>query len=139
MKLHVVAIAGLTTLSAANAHADQCAYVSKKVADAGAKVIKAAQSTASFCQPCGDTLPGKRVKVETVEVRQVPPMTKSGPIYFEVLVNGVGVDLAYTYAQRGKDKSNPHTLENVGLKVNCGAQGVSARWPDGPEIEGGSD
>jgi len=41
MKPHVIAIAGFTTLSAANAHADPCAHVSKKVADAGAKTIKA--------------------------------------------------------------------------------------------------
>jgi hypothetical protein len=38
----------------ADARADQCSWNSEAISTAGARAIKAAGSTVSFCEPCSD-------------------------------------------------------------------------------------
>ena len=70
--------------------ADQAAWNSKKDADAGAALIVVGQVIRDYCQPCGDSAYTAR-KVTSVTVAQPDPK------YWEVRVNGQGVDLAYEY------------------------------------------
>jgi hypothetical protein len=113
-------LATLSLGAAGAARADQCAYISKDVADRAKGFVNKGDTIAQMCEPCGETTP-KGTKVTAVEVG-VPAKG-----YFELRVNGAGVDLAYVFV---KDRTG--TWSNLGLLVDCGAKGVSATIPKGP-------
>lgn len=126
MALRGVFLVMLAMAIGAPARADQCAWNSNKVAIAGAALIVEAGKTTAFCQPCGDAQPAGAVDNTSVEVRQVAKPTGKDPAYFEVVVNGKGVDLAYVYIL-----NQAGFWVNVGLKVKCGATEVAPHWPIG--------
>lgn len=100
----------LLTIFGAMAFADQCAYITKTQAFSAAKVLRKGANVQLFCEPCGETK-STSVFVETVEVR------KTGyDNYFQVLINGQGIDLAYTYVNG----------RNLGLAIGCDATNVSS-------------
>lgn len=108
---------GLTVfLVSALASADQAAWITKKDADAGAAVIVVGQEIRDYCAPCGEAGYASR-RVVRVEVAQ------PNPGYWEVRVNGRGVDLAYEYVQ-----SNGH-WRNVATLVGLPVSGVPAELP----------
>lgn len=79
-----------TWLAVSPALADQAAWVEKATAERAADRIRSESAIRKFCAPCGDReWTGKPVRM--VEVRN-----PSGSFY-EVVVNGEGLDLAYTY------------------------------------------
>jgi hypothetical protein len=123
MRRWVLAIVTTTILSTtARSEADQAAWNSKHDADAGAALIVVGTELRGYCKPCGDKV------YEPVVVRSVivakPAMDPHGP-YFEVRVNGRGVDLAYEYVPwRGR-------WMNVALLVGLAVVDVPAELPSG--------
>lgn len=97
-------------------HADQAAWITKKDADAGAALIVVGQELRDYCAPCGDRGYTSR-SVASVIVAQ------PNPGYWEVRVNGRGVDLAYEYVLSNGHWTNVATA--AGLKVS----GVPAELP----------
>ena len=73
------------------AYADQCSYISKPQAIAAFSHLNLGQRIYSFCELCGDRVP-QPVVVKSLSIANTP----SGG-YWQVLVNGRNIDLAYTY------------------------------------------
>ena len=96
--------------------ADQAAWISKKDEDAGAALIVVGQELRGYCQPCGDSGYTAR-KVASVTVGQPDPK------YWEVRVNGQGVDLAYEYVL-----SSGH-WKNIAMQIGLSVTGVTAELP----------
>ena len=103
-------------LSSAVVRADQAAWNSKKDADAGAALIHVGQEIRDYCAPCGETAYTAR-SVSNVTVGQPDPQ------YWEVRVNGRGVDLAYEYVRiDGRWK-------NVAMAIGLQVTGVPPELP----------
>jgi hypothetical protein len=111
-----VALGTSVVLISAVVEADQAAWISKKEADAGAALIVVGQELRGYCQPCGDGAYTPR-KVANVTVGQPDPS------YWQVRVNGQGVDLAYEYVL-----SNGH-WKNIAMLIGLHVTGVSAELP----------
>lgn len=98
--------------------ADQAAYISEKEAKKAVKLLKDEKMIIHFCEPCGDTSQ-EAVVIETIEA------VKTGyEDYWEVKVNGKGIDLAYVFYQRKKNK-----WMNVAMKLKIDVSGVSEYLP----------
>ena len=98
------------------AAADQAAWITKKDADAGAAMIPVGHEVREYCAPCGDR--GYVSKnASTVDV------ARADATYWEVRVNGRGVDLAYEYVL-----VNGH-WKNVAMTLGLAVSGVPAELP----------
>jgi hypothetical protein len=113
--------AAFAVLATSEARADQCAWVDKAVAEAAAKYLAPKSDWAQFCEPCGDSKPVYR-KVQSAPVVRA---TSSGG-YWELVIDGVAVDLAYVYAVRATEDKK---LGNLALLAGCPATGVSKTIP----------
>lgn len=108
--------AAVVMFSTARVEADQCAAFSDRTQpDAAMKLIAPGASIAAYCEPCGDAAPMTQV-VETVEVQ-------GGDASWRLVINGAGVDLAYTYL---KQKPDSDKFDNVAKLVGCETSDVSA-------------
>jgi MYXO-CTERM domain-containing protein len=118
-------VVATSMLVPAIAQADQCAWVSKTEAIAGAKDLGAnfGSKYLSFCEPCGDTAP-KAVTVKAVSFS----WADDAHTYFEVKVNGAPVDLAYAYTAVDADADGKTDYwQNVGEAAGCPVQDVSSQ------------
>jgi hypothetical protein len=89
--------------------ADQAAYVSKAEAVKAASVLRNSKEVRHYCQPCGDR------RWEREEVKDVQAKHTGYQDFWEVQINGKGVDLAYIYFEsNGQWKNVAITL---GIKV----------------------
>lgn len=111
--------ASVLALLASVAWADQCAVMSRKQADAAKSVIAEAGQFAQFCGPCEDS-ESVVAKVSSVEVRA---FAGSASLY-ELVVNGAGIDAAYTYVPTAEGK-----WMNLANTIECPAEDVSATIP----------
>jgi len=111
------AMIGLMAFSASLvAQADQAAWIAKKDADAGAALIGVGHEIRDYCAPCHDT--GYKARnVTSVDVGQ----PNAG--FWEVRVNGRGVDLAYEYVL-----INGH-WKNVAMAIGMNVVMVPAELP----------
>lgn len=100
----------LATLSF-SAAADQCYLLDKADAEKGVQVLSKSTTAYKLCEPCGETTP------EKIQIADVKMVDANYNGWFEVQVNGEGVDLAYIFDHYGK---------NVALQTNCYATDVSA-------------
>ncbi len=108
MMRRLVAAAVLVLVPALSS-ADQAAWISKKDAEAAAAKITPGDEVREYCKPCGDK--GYRViKVTKVEVAH----TGEGS-YYEVRLNGKGIDLAYTYIRSGGEWENLAMIVGVAV------------------------
>lgn len=80
------------------AFADQAAYITEKQAKKAAEFLKKKDKIKHFCAPCGD----KESRVEEIETVEAVPTGYEN--YWEVKVNGKGIDLAYVYYELKKGK-----------------------------------
>lgn len=71
--------------------ADQQAYISESNALRAAELLVPGTELQSFCEPCGDLEPAD------VAITSVEAVATGYESFWEVLVNGTGIDLAYTY------------------------------------------
>src|SRR5687767_4904759 len=92
MMNRIFTIVCLSTLLAVSVFADQAAYVTQKQAEKAAAFLKDKPEIRHYCAPCDD----KGDKTEAVStVEAVVADASKG--YWEVKVNGEGIDLAYVY------------------------------------------
>lgn len=102
-------------------YADQAAWITKDQAERGAALIRSSGELRHFCAPCGDNF----YRVETVSSVEAVKAGGSNPgdTYFEVVVNGNGIDLAYVYILLdGK-------WVNAAMQLNIPVEGVSKFLP----------
>lgn len=111
-----IGIAGLS-LTANAALADQCAYISKPEALMAAAHLQLGQTIYNFCENCGDRRP-RPVTVQALSVGTVDYQD-----YWQVSVNGRGIDLAYTYLNMNPEQ--PRQQTNLALVVGCPTQGAT--------------
>lgn len=101
------------------ARADQCAWIEEKHAKAALAHLKEGSEWAELCEPCGET----RAEVHRVGRATAEPV--DGGRYWEVQIDGRGVDLAYTYVHDGGDTG----FTNLAKLVGCPATSVTRRIP----------
>lgn len=105
-------LAAFLTTTAITVFADQAAWITKAQAEKAAAFLKKHKEIRHYCAPCDDK--GDRVE-EIVNVEAVKIEGQEN--YWEVQVNGQGIDLAYVYfkAKKGKWKN---LAKEVNLKVH---------------------
>lgn len=106
----------LATLSF-SAFADQCSYISNTMAKRGALLLSPGAEIAEVCEPCGDA----PYVTSTTKVKSVEVIDTGYENYKQVVVNGKGLDLAYTFV-----KVAPSKFLNVAKVIGCKAQDVSS-------------
>lgn len=95
-------------------YADQAAWITKEQAEKGAALIRTSSEIRHFCAPCNDNF--YRVeKISTVSAMKANGSSDSDS-YYEVVVNGTGVDLAYVYILSGGKWLNAAMLLNIPVK-----------------------
>lgn len=113
-----------------NAHADQCALVSEGQAKAAIEFIKTGEALGTLCEPCGDLVtelggPSFPDVVETVALKEYT--LEHNQMYNEVIVNGKGIDLAYTYVVTARTEGQTVSM-NLAYLVGCYTEGVTPRF-----------
>src|SRR5687767_14162728 len=73
---------------------DQAAYITQAQAQKAAAFLKDKKQIRHYCNPCDD----KGDRVEDISTVDAIAVADSNP-YWEVRVNGSGIDLAYVYFQ----------------------------------------
>ncbi|MFT3897422.1 MAG: hypothetical protein QM719_06975 [Thermomonas sp.] len=123
--------AALLALIPAIAGADQFAYLDLKQALAALDALDHAPRTVqAFCAPCGDAR-ATRIEVRDMGIARVwddrgsarPYADGDGRTFWEVEINGTGIDLAYVYVQA------PAGWDNLALKLGLGATDVPRTLP----------
>jgi hypothetical protein len=106
-------VSAIITISLATlAFADQAAYITQKQAEKAAAFLKDKPEIRHYCAPCDD----KGDKTEAVStVEAVVADASKG--YWEVKVNGEGIDLAYIYFKT-KDGKWKNLAKEIGVKVH---------------------
>jgi hypothetical protein len=105
-----LALASMILMTSSMAFADQCAFVSQDTAKKALKMISDLSSIQTLCEPCGETKP------QTIDIKSIGAGDVNYQGFWQVSVNGKGLDLAYTYLNG----------LNVAQLVNCPSQGVSS-------------
>jgi hypothetical protein len=128
MKKQFLAVAALLVLvvSPTIVMADQCAYVSEKQANAAALYLPAGGAFVPFCEPCGDKpFPvGASVTAATSSVNPLPTSaTGLDQNFWELQLNGEGVDLAYIYVKQPNG-----TFINLAKLAHCPTSGVKTAY-----------
>lgn len=78
--------------------ADQAAYITEKEAKKAAEFLKKKGEIRHHCQPCND----KSVRFE--KINTIEAVHTGYQNYWQVKVNGKGIDLAYVYYKKKNDK-----------------------------------
>ena len=108
----------LMPLLCGSAFADQAAWISKQYADAAVEVLGRQKEFRFFCEPCGDAAPAAPTAITNIALDKVSDDE------WEVKVNGLGIDLAYTYVrERG-------VWVNLALLLDVPVQDVSPLLPE---------
>lgn len=102
----------ILTLFTVNALADQAAYITQAQAQKAAAFLKDKKHIRHYCNPCDD----KGDRVEEISTVEAVAVTDSKP-YWEVLVNGKGIDLAYVYYQN-EDGEWKNLAKKMKIKVD---------------------
>ena len=111
MKNTILAVAIFFIMLVIPVFADQAAYVTKKQAEAAAVFLKDKKQIRHYCAPCDDK--GDRVEdINTIDATVVD----EDKGYWEVKVNGVGIDLAYVYFET-KDGKWKNLAKELDIKV----------------------
>lgn len=94
-------------LAPSAARADQAAYITEKQARKAALFLEKKGAVKHFCAPCGD----RQSRFEKIEKIEAVPTGYEN--YWEVKINGRGIDLAYIYYEkkRGKWKNTAQRMD----------------------------
>lgn len=88
---HIALALILTVFAATAALADQAAWITKAQAEKAVALLKDKKQIRHYCNPCTDK--GDKVEdVDTVDLAKIEDED-----FWEVKINGEGVDLAYVY------------------------------------------
>lgn len=93
--------------------ADQAAWITKDEAERTAVFLKDKTQIKHYCAPCDD----KSVTTEDISAVEAAPTGTED--YWEVLVNGKGIDLAYVYFQTKNGK-----WKNLAKEMNIDVENV---------------
>ncbi len=118
-RLRTVFCAVLLTAFAAPTFADQAAWVSRAQAAKALEILARHEMIKHYCAPCGD----KAAVDERIESIGLFPIR--GENYWEIRINGKGVDLAYVYFQE-----KPGKWRNVAMKAKIDVERVPKRLPE---------
>ena len=113
MKLKLTLFAIILTLFAITALADQAAYITQAQAQKAAAFLKDKKQIRHYCNPCDD----KGDRVEDISTVEAVAVADSKP-YWEVLVNGKGIDLAYVYYQEKEGGEWKNLAKKMKIKVD---------------------
>ena len=114
------------------ANADQFAYLDLQQAMAALDALEhAPREVQGYCAPCGDAA-AQRIAVRDLGIARVwdaagsarPYDDGAGNTYWEIEVNGAGIDLAYVYVR------TPAGWENLALRLGLEASDVPRMIPD---------
>ena len=104
------------------AFADQAAYITKAEAEKAVALFKNKTQIKHYCAPCEDN----EIKAEDIQTVEI---SKTGyQDYWEVKVNGKGVDLAYIYFESKKGK-----WKNVAIELDIEVSSVPKFLPKNAE------
>ncbi len=126
-----IAFAALLALLPFAASADQFAYLDLKQAVAALDALDhAPREVQAFCAPCGDAN-AQAIAVRDLGIARVwddrasarPYADGEGRTFWEIELDGQGIDLAYVYVQ------TPAGWENLALKLGLDATGVPRMLP----------
>ncbi len=106
----ITAVLVLSLMLSLSALADQAAYVTRAQAEKAAAFLKEQKQIRHFCAPCDDR--GDK----TEDITSVEAGLAGYENYWEVKVNGEGVDLAYVYFQT-KDGKWKNVAKELDIKV----------------------
>ena len=121
----------LLALSPAIASADQFAYLDIRQAMAALDALdRTPREVRAFCAPCGDAQ-AAAIEVRDLGIARVwddrgsarPYADGDGRTYWEVEINGEGIDLAYVYVR------TPAGWENLALTLGLDATDVPRTLP----------
>lgn len=98
--------------------ADQAAYVTKEQAQKAAALLKNQKQIKHYCAPCEDK------SVRTEDLQEVEAGAAGYENYWEVKINGEGVDLAYIYFQTKDGK-----WKNVAIELDIEVEDVPKILP----------
>jgi hypothetical protein len=126
-----ITFATLLALAPAIAGADQFAYLDIRQAVAALDALDhAPREVRAFCAPCGDAQ-AAAIEVHDLGIARVwddrgsarPYADGAGNTYWEIEIDGEGIDLAYVYVQ------TPAGWENLALKLGLDATEVPRMLP----------
>ena len=106
---------GYSTVLCLPVLADQCSYIKKKQAIAAISRLDINQTIYKLCEPCGEKDP-QSVKIQHLSMEKVDYQD-----FWQVKVNGDGIDLAYIFVDSGVEDN----FMNLAAIANCPAQNVS--------------
>lgn len=127
----------LTSVFASAAFADQCVVVDEAQAKAITNIVKVGDMIGTLCEPCGEepTELGGPSFEEVVSIG-IEPFEMTGIVqsdddseenFYQVVINGKPVDLAYTYITT--TRSNYYTVTlNAAFYVGCYATDVTPQF-----------
>lgn len=110
--------------------ADQHAWLSPQTAERVSQLIMPGMSLRFFCQPCGDKTWTEQ------EVKHI--VLRSGSDHSEVVINGKGIDLAYTYILSDGQWTNLAMLldlETSGVSQTLNDASANKTQTPGSELE----
>ncbi|MCB9072518.1 MAG: hypothetical protein H6623_02765 [Bdellovibrionaceae bacterium] len=99
----------LVLVFSANAMADQCAYVSKDMATQALQKVAGSKKVQSYCLPCMNTQGAATYDIKSLGIADVDYQG-----YWELQINGQGVDIAYIYVD-GKSLASLVSCPTVGV------------------------
>ena len=114
MKATLLLVVGVL-LGGSTARADQCQWLDDRAVAARAlRELENHPEIITLCEPCGEVAPGDPRRAEQIFVRPVDDHAS------EVMIDGVGVDLAYTYVRTSEQQ-----YRNLAALAGCATDGVS--------------
>lgn len=116
MKSVLLVALAVVASGAGVAHADQCQLVDSGTALRAFQLLGDHPYVLSYCEPCGDRVPGRIDRVAAVATER----DRSGT--YQVVMNEHEIDLAYTFVQTGPDE-----FENLAKLASCPTSGVSGK------------
>lgn len=109
-KLFVVIL--ILVFTSLTAFADQAAYVSEQQAKNAVELLRDNVEIKYFCAPCEDQT------VELVDIDSIEAAPAGYQNYWEVKINGEGIDLAYAYYWDTKKKKWKNVAKTLKIKVS---------------------
>ena len=111
MRVKAVLVSLVIAIFTAAAYADQAAYITQAQAEKAAAFLTGKMQIRHYCAPCDDK--GDRVE----DIKDVTAAPAGYQEYWEVKVNGEGIDLAYVYFQT-KDGKWKNLAKELDIKVS---------------------
>ncbi len=98
MRIKAVLLLTILAISVLAVYADQAAYITQAQAEKAAAFLTGKMQIRHYCAPCDDK--GDRVE----DIKTVVAAPAGYQEFWEVKVNGEGIDLAYVYFQTEEGK-----------------------------------